>query len=55
MAKANRIKALRKKEASRQKTDFLKFINQDEPHFFIATVPGLGSVCLETTNKRRVA
>ena len=53
MAKAKRIKALRKKVTKEKEKAFLKLINQDEPHFIFATVPGIGTVDL--TNERRTA
>jgi len=54
MSKAKRIKRLRKEKVTKEREKaFLKFINQDEPHFIFATVPGLGTVDL--TNERRSA
>lgn len=54
MAKSKRIKALKKKELEEKEKAFLRYINQDEPHFIFATVPGLGTMDI-TLNKRKVA
>ena len=55
MAKGHRIKSRRNQKLSKEKKAFLKLINQDEPHFIIATIHGVGSVDITENFNRRKA
>ena len=55
MAKAKRIKALKRKEYEFKKNEFLKIINGDEPIMTVATIPGFGSFDVTDNFKKRSA